>query len=244
MLRICNERASFATPIRGHLAMPLPHPDLSVGTPSLFLLKGKVCLITGGARGIGLSIAHAFLESCCAGLALTYTSSSTAPKLAEELSKQYGVPVKAYKTDVRSKEEVSKLFTDLTADFESLDVVVANAGVSFHHDSLKMPEEKYHDLMKVNVDGVWWTATEAGRAFKKQAKAGGNKGNFIVTGSASSVLVNVPQKQAVYNASKAAVVHLTKSLAVEWASWGGRANAVSPGFIETDSKLAIDIGEA
>ena len=220
--------------------MPLPRPDLSVKTPGLFSLKGKICLITGGARGIGLSIAHGFLESSCSGLALTYTTSTSAPQLADELSKQYGVPVRAYQMDVRSKDAIAGTFAQAVKDFDRIDVVVANAGVSFHYDALEMPDEKYREIMGVNLDGVWWTATEAGRLFKKQAAAGhSSKGNFILTGSVSSVLVNIPQKQAAYNASKAAAVHLTKSLAVEWASWGGRANTISPGFIETDSKKIL-----
>jgi sorbose reductase len=217
-------------------------------TPSLFSLQGRVCLITGGARGIGLAITTAFAEAGASGIAITYTSSATAPELAETLSAQHnGTTVKAYKMDVRSAQSVAECFAQVKSDFGRVDVVVANAGVSAHVDALDMAQEAYKDVFDVNVHGVWYTAQEAGRIFKAQAesdqKEGGagkkSPGNFIVTASVSALLVNIPQKQAAYNASKAAVVHMAKSLAVEWAAWGGRANAISPGFIETDSKCSF-----
>lgn len=171
--------------------MPLPRPDLFIKTPGLFSLKNKICLITGSARGIGLSIAHGFLESSCSGLALTYTTSTSAPQLAEELTKQYGVQVKAYQMDVRNKDSIADVFAQVIKDFHNIDVVVANAGMSFHYDAIEMPDEKYREIMGVNLDGVWWTAIEARGVFKKQAADGHtSKGNFILTGSVSSVRKN------------------------------------------------------
>ena len=93
--------------------------------------------------------------------------------------------------------------------------------------------------MQINVDGAWFTAQAAGEIFKRQ---GPGAGSMIFTASVSAILVNIPQKQAPYNASKAAVVHLAKSLAVEWTEFA-RVNCISPGFISTDSTLytALDL---
>ena len=91
--------------------------------------------------------------------------------------------------------------------------------------------------MDVNFHGAFWTAQAAARLFERQFKAGGSgRASIIFTASVSALLVNIPQKQAAYNASKAAVVHLAKSLAVEWVDFA-RVNCVSPGFISTDSKF-------
>lgn len=111
-----------------------------------------------------------------------------------------------------------------------LDVVIANAGTCTNCPNLEYDEESWARDNRVNYDGVMWTAQAAGKIFKKQGK-----GNLIITASVSSVLVNIPQTQAAYNASKAAVVHLAKGLAVEWTDFA-RVNCISPGFIMTESK--------
>ena len=96
--------------------------------------------------------------------------------------------------------------------------------------ALEYTEETWRRNNAVNLDGVMWTAQAAGKIFQRQGK-----GNLIVTASVSATLVNIPQTQAAYNASKAAVVHLAKSLAVEWVDFA-RVNCVSPGFILTESR--------
>ena len=225
--------------------MVLPKPS-DAPTPSLFTLTNKHALITGGARGIGLAIATAFAEAGCSKIGITYSSSASAPQIAEELSKQFNITVQAFKMDVRDSKSVAEAFAAAHKAFDArLDIVVVNAGITIHEDALKMSDAQYKDVMGTNMDGAWWTAVEAGRIFKGQAEAGGageggggkSCGNLIFTGSVSAELVNVPQRQAAYNASKAGMVHLARCLAVEWAEWGGRVNCVSPGFIETDSEL-------
>lgn len=217
--------------------MPLPTPA-DAPTPSLFSLSSRTALITGGARGIGLAITHALAEAGCSYIGITYSSSHSAPQIAAELSAQHaGTTVKAFKTDVRSRTSVASTFEEAKKEFGHLDIVVANAGITIHEDALGMSESQYRDVMGTNLDGAWWTAVEAGRVFKSQVEAGGRAGVLIFTGSVSAELVNLPQRQAAYNASKAGMVHLARCLAVEWAEWGGRVNSVSPGFIETDSEF-------
>lgn len=97
--------------------------------------------------------------------------------------------------------------------------------------NLEYTEETWRRDNGVNYDGVMWTAQAAGKIFKRQGK-----GNLVITASVSSILVNIPQTQVAYNASKAAAVHLAKSLAVEWTDFA-RVNCISPGFIMTKSEL-------
>ena len=106
-------------------------------------------------------------------------------------------------------------------------LLLADAIANSQVDALETSEEDWARVMRTNVDGVFWTAQAAGDVFKSQGH-----GALIVTASVSAILVNLPQKQAAYNASKAAAVQLARSLAVEWAGFA-RVNAVSPGFIST-----------
>lgn len=116
----------------------------------------------------------------------------------------------------------------IAKDFGKLDIVVANAGIASHYAAEDYTNEQWSEIMKVNLDGAFWTAQAAARIFKPQGF-----GNLIFTASVSAILVNVPQKQAAYNASKAGVVQLARCLAVEWVDFC-RVNCISPGFIATD----------
>ncbi|OAA58672.1 oxidoreductase, short chain dehydrogenase/reductase family [Cordyceps fumosorosea ARSEF 2679] len=210
--------------------MPLYRPD-NPDAPVLsqFSLKGKVAAVTGGARGIGLEIVRGLAEAG-ADVAIIYsTSSAPALAAAREIAAAAGVKVAAYQGDVRSRAAIARTLDQVVADFGGrLDVVVANAGVCADVPSLEYTEETWQQNSAVNYDGVMWTAQAAGRVFKEQGR-----GNLIITASVSATLVNVPQRQAAYNAAKAAVVQLAKVLAVEWVDFA-RVNCVSPGFVETD----------
>lgn len=214
--------------------MPLATPsDPSKHVLSHFSLSDKVAAVTGGARGIGLEVVRALAEAG-ASVALIYTSSKDATQTAEAISSATGQKVVAYQSDVRSKATITATIEQVAKDFGKLDICVANAGIAAHHDSLSYDEEDWHEMMRVNLDGAMFTAQAAGNIFKRQ---GPDAGSMIFTASVSALLVNVPQKQSAYNASKAAVVHLAKCLAVEWTEFA-RVNCISPGFIATDSKLA------
>ena len=218
--------------------MPLATPDQpSKPVLSHFSLEGKVAAVTGGARGIGLEVVRALAEAG-ASVALIYTSSKDADQSAESISNATGQKVVAYKSDVRSKAAITATIDQVASDFGKLDICVANAGIAAHQDSLSYAEEDWHEMMRVNLDGAMFTAQAAGNIFKKQ---GPGAGSVIFTASVSAILVNVPQTQCAYNASKAAVVHLAKSLAVEWTDFA-RVNCVSPGFIETESEFSTCCG--
>lgn len=212
--------------------MPLYQPpDAHTPVLSQFSLKGKIAAVTGGARGIGLEIVRGLAEAG-ADVALIYSSSSDAVVTAAKIATDTGVRVQAYQSNVASRSEIAATINQITEEFGHgrLDIVVANAGVCQNVPALEYTEETWHRINSVNLDGVMWTAQAAGKIFKKQGR-----GNLIITASVSAILVNIPQTQAAYNASKAAVVHLAKSLAVEWTDFA-RVNCISPGFILTKSE--------
>ncbi|OTA59656.1 NAD(P)-binding protein [Hypoxylon sp. EC38] len=216
-----------------------PHPNPDAPVLSHFNLSGKTALVTGGCRGIGLEVARGLCEAG-AKVAITYTS--TPQKEADELAAQIssaneGRLVKAYKCNVRSREDVEAIVDTVVKEVGGgrLDILVANAGIAENYPAIDYPEDRFRNMFDVNVNGAFWAAQAAARVFEKQLKADGkpHRGSIIFTASVSATLVNIPQKQAAYNASKAALVHLGKSLAVEWVDFA-RVNNVSPGFIETD----------
>lgn len=201
---------------------------------SQFSLKGKVSLITGGSRGIGLSVAIGLAEAG-SDVAVTYNT-STEDYMAQ-IKQQFaeiGVKFGAYKCNVCEKDQISQCVDQVIADFGRLDTVVSNSGVTAQAPAEDFSEEAYRNVMAVNLDGAFFTAQAAANAFKRQKEEGTlDQGRLIFTASVSSLIVNSPQSQAPYNASKAGLVRLAKCLAVEWVDFA-RVNCVSPGFIQTD----------
>ncbi|KAH8703137.1 oxidoreductase [Talaromyces proteolyticus] len=210
--------------------MPLYQPpDVHAPVLSQFSLKGKIAAVTGGARGIGLEVVRGLAEAG-ADVAIIYTTSVNAPETAANVAAETGVRVQAYQSDVTIRSDIAATINQITEEFGRgrLDIVVANAGVCTNSPNLEYTEETWARDNRVNYDGVMWTAQAAGKIFKKQGK-----GNFIITASVSATLVNIPQTQVAYNASKAAALHLAKSLAVEWVDFA-RINCISPGFMMTE----------
>ncbi|POR35124.1 hypothetical protein TPAR_04662 [Tolypocladium paradoxum] len=210
--------------------MPLNLPEnLDAPVLSLFSLTGKLAIVTGGSRGIGLQIVTALAEAG-ADVAFIYHTSTNADSIAAGVAEKTGRRVKAFKSDVTDRVGIANVIEEIVATFGNgrLDIMVANAGVCQNVKSLEYTENTWDFINKVNYDGVMWTAIPAGKIFKKQGK-----GTMIITASVSAGLVNVPQTQAAYNASKAGVLLLAKSLAVEWADFA-RVNCVSPGYVHTE----------
>lgn len=200
----------------------------------LFKLNDKVSLVTGGSRGIGLGAAIALAEAG-SNVAITYNSTSSDEIGAiEKRFAALGVKFKAYKTNVLEKSQIFATVDAVVRDFGMLHIVVANAGIAVHEPAESFSEDAYRQTMGVNLDGAFFTAQAAAQAFQNQQHLPDfRQGRIIFTASVSSGIVNFPQKQAPYNASKAAVVRLAKCLAVEWVDFA-RVNCVSPGYIATD----------
>ncbi|CAK7235646.1 Sorbose reductase sou1 [Sporothrix bragantina] len=207
-------------------------------------LSNKTAIISGSGGGIGFSVATAYAE-LGANIAIWYHSNAKAVEKAEELAKQFNVKVKAYKVDVRSYEEVEKAIDLAVHDFDGrLDIFVANAGIPWVKGAMvDGPIDHYRDVVATDLDGTYYCAKVAAKHWRRQKLEGTTltgeplvnytSGSFIATASMSGLIVNIPQLQASYNAAKAGIIHLCRSLAVEWAQFA-RANSVSPGYIITE----------
>ncbi|KAH6626875.1 hypothetical protein B0J18DRAFT_425894 [Chaetomium sp. MPI-SDFR-AT-0129] len=226
-----------------HDATTAPNTDRVL---PLFSLKGKTAIVSGASSGnIGVGIAQAFAEAG-ANVAIWYnTRKEAAEQAAAGIAKEYGVKCQAYQVDVVSPAECKATIDSIVRSFNGrLDIFVANSGVAWTAGPmLDGPLDMYSKVVQTNLDGTYYSARAAGEVFRRQKQEGTDiegrpldppfkTGSFIATASMSGHIVNVPQLQASYNASKAAVIHLCKSLAVEWVSFA-RANTVSPGYIIT-----------
>ncbi len=202
-----------------------------VGIIEKMRLDGKKAFVTGGARGIGRSIATALAEAG-ADVALVDLDWAEAEKAADEIAKATGRDLFAVKADVTSPEDVNAMIEAVLNRFGRIDAAFCNAGICKNIPAEEMTFEDWKKVTDINLTGVFLTAQAAGRVMIRQ---GG--GSIINTASMSAHIVNVPQPQCSYNASKAGVIQLTKSLAVEWASKNVRVNSISPGYIGTELTL-------
>ena len=198
---------------------------------NLFDVAERKALVTGAGRGIGRVLALALAEAGCDVSILVRNLKDAEPVLKEiERSGRKGIAVQA---DVRKKGQVDKAFADTVQQLGRLDICVNNAGISMQKPAEEMPEEDWDSILDTNMKGVFLCCQAAARTMIPQ-----KQGSIINIASLSGSAVNVPQKQAVYNTSKAGVVMLTKSVAVEWAQYGIRVNSISPGYIKTEMTLA------
>ncbi len=192
-----------------------------------FRLDERVALVTGGGNGIGRAFAHALGEAG-ASVAVVDLKAEAAESVAHELSEK-GIDTMAVTADVSRQGDIERMVDTVINRWGRLTIGVNNAGVAGWFDAETMPEEEWDNIMDLNLKGVFLCCQSEALAMLKTGY-----GKIINTASMSAHIVNIPQHQAAYNISKAGVVHLTRSLAAEWADRGVRVNSISPGYTRTE----------
>ncbi|HKJ86458.1 MAG TPA: glucose 1-dehydrogenase [Spirochaetia bacterium] len=189
-------------------------------------LDGRAALVTGGAQGIGESLCHALGEAG-ARIAVVDLNEELAQEVAGELNGE-GIEAIAIHADVTDPDSVTRMVEAVTAKWGGLAIAVNNAGMGLWRDAESMDYDEWKRVLDLNLNGVYLCAKAEAAAMLPAGY-----GKIINTASMSAHIVNTPQNQCAYNASKAGVLHLTRSLAAEWAPRGIRVNSISPGYTRT-----------
>ena len=192
-----------------------------------FSLDGKNAVVTGAGRGIGRALAFALAEAGAA-ISVVGRARDAIAETAKIITDKGGRAVSVH-ADVTTPEGVETAVSETVKQLGSLDILVNNAGFAMHKPTFELTREDYDAVMNVNVEAVFFLSQAAAKIMAKQ---GG--GNIINIGSISADIVNRPQVQPAYNASKAAVHMLTKCFAAEWAPLNIRVNAIAPGYFKTE----------
>lgn len=187
-------------------------------------LKGRTGIVTGGGQGLGRAFCQGFAEMG-ANIVVAEINEETGKKAAEEL-RALGVKTLYVKIDATKRKDLDQAVEAALSINGRVDFMMNNAGMTLWKEAEDVPQEDWRRVMDINLDAVFYGCQAVFPVMKKQGK-----GSIINTASMSAHIVNVPQCQASYNTSKAAVMHLTRSLAVEWAKYNIRVNSISPGYM-------------
>lgn len=191
----------------------------------LFGLKGKVGIVTGGSRGIGEVVAIGLAR---AGAKVAILSRGSAEEVLEKIRACEGEAIHI-PCDVTSEKDASEAIKKILDAYGKIDFLFNNAGICIHKSTTDSSLEEWNQVLNVNLTGPFVMSKLVGQYMIDK----GIRGSIVNNASMSGSIVNIPQWQASYNASKAGLIHLTKSLAVEWADYGIRVNSISPGYIAT-----------
>ena len=196
------------------------------------ILKGKTAIITGATRGIGRGIAEVFAKQG-ANVLFTYSSSSDLAKEIEDNLSKENVIVKGYKSDASNFEDCQKLVDQITEEFDTVDILINNAGITRDNLLMRMQEEDFDKVLEVNLKSVFNMTKAIQRTMLKQ-----RFGSIINMSSVVGVKGNAGQSN--YAASKAGIIGFSKSIALELGSRNIRCNVIAPGFIETEMTEILD----
>jgi NAD(P)-dependent dehydrogenase (short-subunit alcohol dehydrogenase family) len=191
-------------------------------------LAGQTAVITGGARGIGLAAARS-LAAEGADIALLDLL-DTVEESARSIADDYGVRTYGQRLDVTDQDATNAAFDAIAEQLSAPQILLTAAGIEINGDSVDVTAAQWRKVIDVNLTGTFFAAQSFGRGLLKADLPG----SAVLISSMSGEIVNVPQWAASYNASKAAVAHLAKSLSVEWAASDIRVNSIAPGYVLTD----------
>lgn len=201
--------------------------------PLLGELDGKIAIVTGGSKGIGRAIV---LRLCQEGAAciIANRNKSEGEEYASELSAK-GYKAVAIATDVAKVEDIRRLVGEVIKRFGRIDILVNSAGVNVRKPAVDYTEDEWNLMVDVNLKGTFFTCVEVGRCMIAQ-------GGGVIVNVASLQSEEILPERSIYAATKGGVRQLTKALAVEWAKYGIRVNAISPAFIRTPmvEKVLLD----
>jgi NAD(P)-dependent dehydrogenase (short-subunit alcohol dehydrogenase family) len=198
-----------------------------VGVLERFSLQGRTAVVTGSTRGLGRAFAVALAEAG-ASIVVVGRDGEAAAHVEAELD-AVGARSHTVLGDVTVRGDVERMLAEAVSVFGGVDVLVNNAGTCVHKPALEVTDAEWRQVMGTNVDALWMASQVFGRHMVERGA-----GTIVNIGSMSGAIVNRPQWQPAYNASKAAVHHLTRSLAAEWAPLGVRVNALAPGYMKTE----------
>lgn len=194
--------------------------------PNAFSLAGQVGIVTGGGQGLGKEFCRAFADAG-ADIVVAEMNSDTGPETAAEVEAM-GRQALFVQTDVRKRASVEAMVAEAVSRFGKVDFLMNNAGITRWGAAEDVSEEEWREVIDVNLNGLFFCCQAAGRHMIER-----RSGCIINIASMSGMIINRPQDQASYCASKAAVIHLTKALAAEWARYHIRVNSICPGYMGT-----------
>jgi len=193
-----------------------------------FSLEGRTALVTGANQGLGRAFAQA-MAAAGADVVVVGRHEDRNQDAATDIANRTGRRTTVGTGDVTDPEDVRRIVGEALSAHDRIDILVNNAGICFHRPALDVPDDEFAAVFDVNVTGLWRMSKAVAPSM---IEAGG--GSIVNVGSISAMIVNRPQWQPAYNASKAAVHQLTKSLAAEWAPHNIRVNAIAPGYVKTE----------
>ncbi|OCF34960.1 short-chain dehydrogenase [Kwoniella heveanensis CBS 569] len=218
-------------------------PLAGLAAPDLFSLKNRTIMITGGGRGLGLTVAHALLEAGASVACMDLLPEPSQPQWskAEELAKSKGLKITYHPLDVTDQNAVSKLFAELfeaDSDDQPIRGLFTSAGIQIMMPAVDYSTDKFRKVIDVDLTGTFLCAQAFAKEWFKRhptmdGQAGVGGASIAMTGSMSGHIANLGIECAAYNASKAGVNQLAKNLALEWSRKGIRVNTLSPGYIRT-----------